>query len=124
MSNKITLYNNFIPHSKIPDIHNQFGMYYAVTRMDAQGVSMCEAMASGLPVVSFDICAIPEYIEDGVTGLLVSPYDVKSAAENILELSINKNLYTTLAENGRKAMEKIDISVTTQKELTLICSIN
>lgn len=119
LSDKIVVHDTFIEHSQIPNIHKNYGVYYAVTRMDAQGVSMCEAMASGMPTVSFDTCAIPEFIQDKETGVLVTSYDVKEAAMQIDELVSNKNLFTKLSESGRKSMEAIDISITTEKELKI-----
>jgi len=114
---KIILNEVFIQNREIPKIHDLHGIYYAVTRMDAQGVSMCEAMASGLPVVSFNICGIPEFIKHMETGILVRPYNLKEAAEWIETLVEDKNLYIKLSENARKFIEQIDIKETTQKEL-------
>jgi glycosyltransferase involved in cell wall biosynthesis len=85
--------------------------------MDAQGVSMCEAMASGLPVISFKIAAIPEFIEHLKTGILVNPFNLQESAEWIDNLVEDYNLYLRLSENARKFIETIDISKTTDKEL-------
>jgi glycosyltransferase involved in cell wall biosynthesis len=48
----------------------------------AEGVPtvLMEAMASGLPVVAPRIMGIPELVEDGVTGTLVTPADVDELA--------------------------------------------
>jgi glycosyltransferase involved in cell wall biosynthesis len=119
LDKKVIIKNSFIPHNKIPEIHSEYGIYYGVTRMDAQGVSMCEAMASGMPVISFNTCAIPEFIKDGENGLLVNNFDLREAAEKIESLIVDKNLFTKISENGRKSMEKIDIEMTTKKELMI-----
>jgi glycosyltransferase involved in cell wall biosynthesis len=108
----------FINHQDIPGIHCAHGIYLAVTRMDAQGVSMCEAMASGLPTLSFDTCAIAEFIHHNETGLLADAYDVAQFSGFIDELRENRHLFDTLAVNGRAAMEAIDISKTTRRELS------
>ncbi|WP_022852298.1 glycosyltransferase [Limisalsivibrio acetivorans] len=42
-----------------------------------------EYMASGLPVVSTDVCCIPELVQDGVNGYLCSKGDVDGMAECI-----------------------------------------
>jgi UDP-glucose:tetrahydrobiopterin glucosyltransferase len=44
------------------------------------GLVAVEAMAAGTPVVAFARGAMPEVIEDGVTGYLVSPDDIGAAA--------------------------------------------
>lgn len=45
-----------------------------------------EAMAAGLPVVSTKLAAVPEMVEPGVTGELVSPNDPKAVADAIENL--------------------------------------
>ena len=114
---KITIVNQFLNHSSIPKIHKKFGIYYAVTKTDSQGVSMCEAMASGLPVISFKVGGIPEFITPKRTGILVEPYNVKEAAQWIESLVYDKNLYLRISENARKFIETIDIRKTTEAEL-------
>jgi len=50
-------------------------------------VSILEAMASALPVVSTRHAGIPEAVFDGVTGFLVEPGDSVAMAEQILKLA-------------------------------------
>jgi len=108
----------FINHQDIPGIHSKHGVYLAVTRMDAQGVSMCEAMASGLPTISFDTCAISEFIEHNKTGLLADSYNTEQFSEHINELIENRDLFDLIATNARSAMEAIDVRKTTSLELS------
>lgn len=107
----------FLNHFEIPAIHANHGVYLAVTRMDAQGVSMCEAMASGLPTISFNTCAIPEFIKHQNTGFLAEAYDTTQFSNYIDELVENRRLFESVAENARAAMEEIDIRKTTALEL-------
>jgi len=117
--NKVHLIEKFVPHAEMPQLFQQHGLYYAVTRMDAQGVTMCEAMAAGLPVVSFRTCGIPEFVKDGETGLLAQPYDVREAAALIRNLVEDQRLYVRLTENARRFVESIDIQRTTEQEIAL-----
>jgi glycosyltransferase involved in cell wall biosynthesis len=50
------------------------------------GISVVEAMSTGLSVVATRAGGLPEVVADGETGLLVAPYDVEALAEAILEL--------------------------------------
>jgi glycosyltransferase involved in cell wall biosynthesis len=51
--------------------------------MDGLPTVLMEAMAAGLPVVTTEISAIPDLIEDGVSGLLVPPRDAVALARAI-----------------------------------------
>ena len=73
------------------------------TYAEAMPMSVIEAMAAGLPVISTPVGGIPELIEDGVNGLLFSPGDSEALAEKISFLLNNKNLRIEL---GRKAKKK------------------
>lgn len=50
---------------------------------EAFGLVLAEAMACGVPVVGSRSGAIPEIVEDGVSGLLVTPYDAEAFADAI-----------------------------------------
>ncbi len=49
-------------------------------------VSFIEAMASGVSVIGPRVGGVPDVIEDGVTGLVVSPGDAVPVAEAIVRL--------------------------------------
>lgn len=58
----------------MPSLYEPFGIVFA------------EAMAHRLPCIGTRICAMPEIIEDGRTGLLVPPKDSQSLATAMLTL--------------------------------------
>ena len=66
---------------------------------DQEGIPMVimEAMALGLPVISTEHTGIPELVEDGKTGYLVSERDVDALASRIETLIENKQSW---GENG------------------------
>ncbi len=71
-------------------------------QMEGIPVAIMEAMASGLPVVSTNISGIPELVEDGVTGLLVSPRDEHALADAIVKLNRNETLRKDMGKRGRE----------------------
>ena len=87
--------------------------------MDAQGVSMCEAMASGLPVVSFRIDAVPEFVEHGVSGYLADPFDLGTVRKHLVDLCTDSDLRQRFALASRRKMESISIDRTCGAELRL-----
>lgn len=66
---------------------------------------LAEAMAMELPVVSTRLSAIPELVDDGVTGLLVPPGDPEALAGAMAALIDQPDLSAALGRNGRRAVE-------------------
>jgi len=67
-------------------------------------LASAEAMAAGKPVVATRIGGIPEYVSDGVTGLLVAPGDTGALVGAILTLLEDRN---RLAQFGRRGRERV-----------------
>ena len=61
-----------------------------------------EAMAAELPVVACRVAAIPEVVQDGVTGLLVPPRDPAALAAEIERLIADPELARRLGRDGRR----------------------
>jgi colanic acid/amylovoran biosynthesis glycosyltransferase len=71
--------------------------------------SMLEAMATGLPVFATDHGGIPEAIENGVSGILVSERDYDALSRALLDSVNDSNLLARLARNGSNVVaEKFD----------------
>lgn len=60
-----------------------------------------EAMVRGRPIIGSWIGGIPELVDHGRTGLLVSPRDVQDLADKLHTLWENKNLCHSMGEAGR-----------------------
>jgi glycosyltransferase involved in cell wall biosynthesis len=76
------------------------------SRIESFGLSMAEAMAAGLPIVATRVGALPEFIEDGVTGTLVPPANIPALYRAILEKLENPDRAQTLADAGRETVRQ------------------
>jgi len=65
-----------------------------------------EAMAMKVPVIATTVGGLPESIEDGKTGILVSPMDVDSLSTAIKYLIENPEARKEMGEAGRKRVEE------------------
>jgi glycosyltransferase involved in cell wall biosynthesis len=54
------------------------------------------------PVIATSVGCLPEYVEDGVTGYLVPPYDAERLAEGIVDLLVNDKLRLEMGQNARR----------------------
>lgn len=81
----VTIEQGFLDQPSIARLHKKYGVFLVPTRMDAQGVSKDEAMASGLVPVTSDVAAIPEFV-DGEVGYLAPYDDYRGLADAIREM--------------------------------------
>ena len=65
-----------------------------------------EAMASGRPVVMTANPGIDDYIEHGVTGLLVPPGDVDAFTDALVSLLADPQRAREMGRAGRAAVEE------------------
>ncbi len=79
-----------------------------------------EALASGLPVISTNVYGIPELVQDGVEGILVSPGDEKALAQAIETLANNPGLRQKMGQNGRL---KIETEFNIKKSAERLCTL-
>jgi len=80
------------------------------------GIVLVQAMASGKPIVAMNYSAIPEVVDDYLTGLLVKSLQPKDFAEKVIELLNSPNLSEVISKNGRKkAVEKYNWDVIVQE---------
>lgn len=78
--------------------------------MDGIPVSLMEAMAMEVPVVSTTVSGIPELIEDGKSGLLVPEKDALALADGLQRLLTDAARRTRLGKAGRqKILDEFDI---------------
>jgi len=79
---------------------------------DGTPTILIEAMASGVAVVASGISGIPELIDDGESGILVSSKDDENLASAIEALLANPELRVRLGENARrKVLKEFDVRV-------------
>ncbi len=64
----------------VPDLLGASDVFVLSSLWEGLGLVLLEAMAVGLPIVATGVSAIPEVVQDGVTGWLVPPADPAALA--------------------------------------------
>ena len=96
----------FVEHEKMPAYYAQADLFVLPSRRESFGLVLAEAMACGLPVVATAAGAIPEVVEDGVTGVLVPPDDPEALANAIGSLLSDPEKMKTMGARGKARVEK------------------
>ena len=118
LEDRVFIKNSFINREDLNSFFSNYGVFLSPTRMDAQGVTMCEAMSSGLLTVSSLNTAIPEFItnlENGIVG-----NNLEEVARQIIESTESLDNFQKITNSARKSMEKIAISKTVEKEIEIL----
>ena len=89
----------------------EFNVFINTTNIDNTPVSVIEAMALGLPVVSTSVGGVPYLINDKQNGLLVDKGNVKQMVEAINLLTTDNELKSKLVTNARLQVEEFDWEV-------------
>jgi L-malate glycosyltransferase len=88
-----------------------FDIFINTTHFDNTPVSVMEAMALGLPVISTNVGGIPYLLEDKVDSLLVEDGNVTQMVQAIEYCIENSIKAQKIALNARKKVEKFDWNV-------------
>jgi glycosyltransferase involved in cell wall biosynthesis len=79
--------------NELPALMGRWTVFAQPSLEEALGITLLQAMASGLPVVASAVGGVPEIVDDGVTGLLVAPADVPSLAAALMRLLTDCELH-------------------------------
>ncbi|MCS6816472.1 MAG: glycosyltransferase family 4 protein [Blastocatellia bacterium] len=84
----------------LPSVYTDvFGTRHATPELF--GLTLLEAMACATPVIATTVGALPEIVEDGVTGFLVPPNDARALADRIAWLRRHPEEARRMGERGR-----------------------
>lgn len=111
VENKIKLLGA-IENSKVRELMQKSHVFLLASVTSSDGdqegipVSIMEAMASGLPVISTYHSGIPEIVLDGKSGFLVPEKDVDALTEKLEYLIEHSEIWPEMGKAGRKFVEE------------------
>jgi glycosyltransferase involved in cell wall biosynthesis len=111
-----------VPKNSVGEHLSRGDVFLNTTNVDNAPVSVLEALACGLGVVSTNVGGMPDFISDGEDGLLVPPDDAVAMAGAVRRLLWDPGLAARLSRNGRRKAEAMDWSVVLPRWETLLSS--
>ena len=112
-----------VPKAEVPAWLDRSDIFVNTANVDNTPVTVLEAMACGLCVVSTNVGGIPYLLEDGQNALLVPPDDPQAMAAAIERILREPGLARRLSGNGRETVERFDWSAILPRWETLLHSV-
>lgn len=111
--------------ARLIDLYKKAAVLILPSVFDPMPNITLEANLAKTPVVSSDVCGIPEQVADGHTGFLVSDFEAEVYAERVGTLLANQELRYTMGRNAREMVkERFCWSAVAAKMLHVMASYN
>jgi len=89
-----------LDNKEMAEIYRQTDLLLNPSLADNMPISLLEALACGVPIVSTNVGGIPHLVKDGKTALLVDPSDPQAMAVAAIRVLDDPDLATVLRKNG------------------------
>ncbi len=101
-------------------LSEKYNIFINTTDFDNTPVSVMEAMALGLPVVSTNVGGLPYLIQDHYDGMLVKKADVNGMVLAILNLYHNPEMARKISRQARIKVEQFDWEIIKEQWLEIL----
>jgi len=102
---KFIKYLGYVPEEDIPYLYKLSVALVMPTLFESVSMPIWEAFYLNVPVVSSNVCALPEQV--GEAALLFNPYNIDDIAEKIYKILTDENLRKTLTIKGMERIKKL-----------------
>jgi len=97
-----------VPHEKVEKCLSKSDIFLLSSSYEGFGISVLEAMASGLPVVVNNIPSMKEIISNGKNGFVVDFSKYKKVSKLIIKILKDKKLQKSIDRNAKASTKKYD----------------
>ena len=89
------------------------------SRMDNCPLAIIESLSLGVPIIASNVGGIPEILDDGVTGYLITSEDHEGYASRIIKVLKDPELRINLSRNAKKDfLARFEISKVVEEQVT------
>lgn len=100
------VYTGMLELADLFSLYREADIYVWPAHGEAYGMAFLEAQINGLPVAAGNIRGVPDVVENGKTGLLSAPGDMKELAANIRHLLSDKEMRQQMGHAAAKFVQK------------------
>ena len=117
LENINNLEEKFFPHNNLIKVYKNNHVYINLARIESFGITIMEALASGLPVITFDTKGGNELIKNDHNGIITKNFSPEQIVHAISQYYKNLDLYKKHKKNTILSIENFDLSVITRKTI-------
>jgi glycosyltransferase involved in cell wall biosynthesis len=88
--------------SDVPELLSLFDLFLLTSEMEANPVSIWEALSCECPVIAFDVGSVNQAVVDGKTGYLIEPTNTSAMATRAIKLLNDPDLAGRIGRAGRE----------------------
>jgi len=96
------IFHGFLPRADVAALYRGAAVLALPSEVEGFGITLMEAMHSGVPVIASTEGGSAELVRDGWNGFLVAPGDVATLADRLLVLLTDGQRRAEMAANGRE----------------------
>jgi glycosyltransferase involved in cell wall biosynthesis len=105
----------FVPRAQMPALYAEHDVFVFPSLVEGMPLTLLEAMAAGMPVVTTTSCGMADVVEDDFNGLLVPPADSQELMTAIRRLCESVDLRCRLGHEAQTAMRRYTWARVTEK---------
>lgn len=91
----------------VPNVLAALDLFVLPSLSEGLSVALLEAMSAAVPVIASRVGGNPEIVQDGLTGLLVTPKAVSELTGHILEMINERERSKLFGERGRERVANV-----------------
>lgn len=103
---KSVIFTGRLTNRRLVDVYRSADVFVLPSELEAFGIVVIEAMASGVPIIVSNCGGMKNIVEDGMNGLIFDVGDARQLADKIRLLISDEELRSRLAENGRETVRE------------------
>jgi glycosyltransferase involved in cell wall biosynthesis len=105
----------FLNRAAMPSVYATHDIFVLPSLVEGMPLTLLEAMASAMPVVTTDTCGMADVVVDGVNGILVLPANSEQLAAAVKRLYESAELRKTLGSAAQDTARRYSWAAATRK---------
>ncbi|MCW3107541.1 MAG: rfaG [Segetibacter sp.] len=108
------IFTGYVPEEELPYFYKLSHCFVIASIAELLSLATLQAMASGLPVIAADVCALSELVQDNVNGYLFKSGDIHAIAQGMNNVVTRQDLYHAMCEKSLEYSRRHDINKTVE----------